>query len=516
MEEALLAEEQADRTRNNVKECLDQCYKGLSTKDFVKARLSLNQLKEPEWKDYVDQEKVSSVEGVLRLAEGQLADKDDLIAIVKAWAVDQPEVCAEAYLQGYEKLRVERPVDLREARNHLRQKNLAKDLRERLDKVDQAEEDIQPRKSLQARRRVDPLPVTASPLIERALQMKKEPFPFLRAEDDQNLLFMEGKAYWPGHDLYQVLRRSEVPYLVYGASGSGRTAMALALGHYLSGDDQLTLYVPGGVTLAEIQTGFVQGLLDFLTAYPTFLARFGSAERSLLARVLGTGLGREFALAEIAVMISNIPKEKWLDEAKDPKQRQLWQTSSIRYLEALSDELQLLPGKLDSAPTWPREFCRCVRSFGFARARLIVDVTNDGNIGHAKTQLFSYLQQWAIEGLTCIVFMPARVSHKVHDRDRKGVNERWLIWDEKQLADMAVYRCKALVWKYTQLRGFFEKEAWAMLIKHSLVEDEGAPRRFFRLWNAITYSLPMDQTKVDIASVEKALQKDTRRGTTLS
>jgi hypothetical protein len=473
--------------------------------DLGDAYSVLNDLKRPELKTHAEAD-ILKFDKLLKLAAGNLNSGDELISIVRTCASEFPNGCAQAYLRSHRELsKLIDPVALRSARLDLRPSD--PELLRHLNELEQRELAVQAPAPAWLRPELKPPPGYPASPAERTPELLSR-FWLPRAEEEREHLFRpRGAFYHTG--LYETLEKSSAPCLIYGAPGSGRTALALALGQYPLDTEQprLALYATGDVPLAEIQAGFGKLLLRFLSLYPTLLTSLSPAERRLLARVLGVINRWETVHAKVASVIREKPWAESLGhEAKDEAQKDFWTASAEASMRALEDELARLSQEADQEIAWPGDLCQCALSLGLQRVMLVVDA-DEADAEAVNTHFIPNLRRWAAEGLITHLFLPNPVRD--HVRLPRGAQEKRLKWGREQLITLVEHRYRrAYGDEHVQLP--IETDALSKLLDACRAqenrEESYTPRRFIELWEAAASQMPQNQAIITAADVERALK----------
>lgn len=468
---------------------LEQFKVALLTENLIQAKKILQEL---EGLHDVIPEEIRRAHILIRIAEGQDAARlSENIQNTRVWA----DECVAVYVMAHRHLLQSNPDEVREARLYLPTKEDVKspELWNRLEAI-KDELDVQPIEWSYIHIMPDAAVLSASsPFLDHWLQ-GKNPFASERADDEQYTLFDQRTAcFWSGHPLSLKLTNALFPHVINGASGTGRTALALALGQYIAGHDHLSLYLPGQPTLAEIQSGFAKRLLVFVQHHPTRLGKLSAAERSLLARLFVIVLGKEYTRAEIKVAQSNLSFE-----------HESWKKLALHQLLLLEQEISRTTSTTQPYETWLRELIRCARSLHFVRFTLVLD-TSEENGQWLNSYIAPSLRPWHSEGLVTHLFIPGIDFMALAHHDGITLHGR-LTWSTDDLREWARWRYSMMMRDRTNVDDLFEPSQFDRLI--SLSTDERGdltPRRFIQLWNLIVQAKPVGETSIDDEDIRRIL-----------
>lgn len=327
------------------------------------------------------------------------------------------------------------------------------------------------------------------------------PFPFENAEDDLPHLFAESKAmFWRDHPLAGILKSARGTNLVTSEAGSGKTALARALGNYRHVFDQkdvFTCHLRGMPSMNEIQHTLAMRLLDFVERLPSFLILLGDEQRLLLAQTLAFELGRQNVAGRLE-RASNPVLWTWLNKAGDDEvKRKVWRAETSTHLRMLVDAVRASSPLLFDDRQWVFAFMNCVRSLDFDKnAYLVIDTMERFNSGWYEDAILANQHRWTELNLHTITFRLPGKTRK--EKQTIGESKHFeLHWDDKQLQDMANWRWGSIYEKKLgSLAVIFLPNAFEMLIKAS----KNNPRCFIRLWNALvkfTQKMPFNLKDIE-------------------
>ncbi len=489
------------RLQEHVNRAHNEFQRSFEERNFLAARNWLEQLKSPEWKDLISAAVLERMEHLIQAVEGRLSDQqlEDLLRdTARIW----PKAAAVVFLHVAPLVSPQRRQVFRQL---LWEDQLPPELQDEIARLNQQPLAPQPRRWPPAdvlprrRPRSRHLPESLSRQLNGV-----DPFPALRAEEEQDRLLDPARpAFWP-HPLYERLIRSESPALVIGPPGSGRTAMALAIAQSLHLDIRrdLILYRPGEVERAEdLPEEFSRLILRFLLDHPTWLTTLDPKERSFIACFLKTAMHPEVVEAKVASTLSRLDNAQWLNEAQNKEQKDFWRQQARYGSTQFLREIQNTKAMELRAGTWPEAVTLCARILGFQQVRLVLDLESipaaEQTIGTLKPMLISLLQaklQW-------IMFLPQPWGEEIMLADQEE-----LFWTREQLGEMIHHRYRMIIGEHRSLTEIMDEDGLDQMIKHALEDRrEGAPSRLGRLWERVLETIPQDKVQITLEDVEKAL-----------
>ncbi|MCX7841268.1 MAG: ATP-binding protein, partial [Anaerolineae bacterium] len=309
------------------------------------------------------------------------------------------------------------------------------------------------------------------------------PFPNEYAEDDRELLFSrETLAFWEEHPLYQKVTRTDKTEIITGESGTGKTAMALALGEYLHDKDTLACYLPGLPEERDIQYALAQKMLTFICWHPTLLRRLGQDSRVLLVRVCANALGAPYVLAALdSVSVEDL---SYVKEGQD-REREIRSDIVRSQLRLFRDTVASLPtNHYDTFEVWSKALAHCAQALGFKLPiRVVIDASGE-HLAEWINDILSRVSSWKMNGMIAKIFVSSNIENTV----RFPINHSgWLVvskleWDAALLSQMLDHRFENIM-TVQECRikrpEIASDELWAQMIVQAKVN----PRCFVRLWN---------------------------------
>jgi hypothetical protein len=309
--------------------------------------------------------------------------------------------------------------------------------------------------------------------------LSHNPFPFERAEKESAFLFHPRYGFfWNGHPLWQKLRLvCESTTLVHGAKGSGRTALALALGKYLGNRSVLTSYSNRPQRLKDLQSLFSKIMLDFIATNPFYLPRDGS-RASLLKQWVGTHMPDSLIQARLSQAGEDLEIADWVHDAGDEKTRADYLAEARKILNKF--------GKLDGGEPQVYDagqsfeiLIQCAQALGFSRVRTVFDLGD--HLRNDDLQDLDDLIHEAPNQIEIIIFAPVGATW-VDQLESSFVTETldWKHGGVNLLEKMVTHRWK-IVSQNNPPQAFFLDGAFEYLIEISQTN----PGRFMALWNKL-------------------------------
>jgi cell division protein FtsL len=309
------------------------------------------------------------------------------------------------------------------------------------------------------------------------------PYPYEYAEDDATILFPQVGAFSDEHFLYQRIKATNKSEIIAGEAGTGKTAMALALGEYLHNAETLACYLPGLPEEREIQHVLAKKILAFVCWHPTFLRKLGQDSRGLLARVCVDALGDQVVLAAL----DSAPIEE-MAFIKDYKGEERTKRERIVYsqLRLFRETIVSLPAR-ESFPhyEWYSALAQCARSLGFQLPiRVVIDASGEKCAEWMNESILPCIPFWKMDGVIVKIFVTSTVTNAIKfPEDHLG----WLLfseleWDASLLTQMLEHRFKnVMAARDSRLvrPEVVDDPLWNRMIRNA----KNNPRCFIRLWN---------------------------------
>jgi hypothetical protein len=321
-------------------------------------------------------------------------------------------------------------------------------------------------------------------------RLEENPFPYEKAEEDTPYLFAEEKAlFWSEHPLSKTLGDSCGATLVTGEAGSGKTALALALGEYrfvVNKHTTFSCYISGTPRLDEIYENLARSLLSFIKRLPSFLILLGEERRHLLAQVLLNKFDKNLVLGQLE-QASQTNKWKWLGRAGDDEtKRKIWEAEACTHIKLLSDAVAVSAPCTYSDYQWMVAFMACIRSLEFEKSAYIaIDAGSDFTWGWYSETILRQQHRWREINLHTVTFHTPRRLHK-KQIENEWLNRFELKWDEEQLKAMIQWRWDN-IYRRRPFATLFAQNASQRIILSSALN----PRCFIQLWNGVFQNEPI-------------------------
>lgn len=356
---------------------------------------------------------------------------------------------------------------------------------------------------------IPPQEVFLPKLTQQIEGVERNPFPYEKAEDDLPHLFAKEKAlFWSHHQFFETLVKNRGTILIVGKEGSGKTALALALGKFrYAFNDRTTFscYYQGTPRFNEIRNTLAVNLFSFIEHQPSFLTLLNDEQRNLLAQVIIAELGKEVVLGWLGYA-SQSHNWKWLEKAKDDEiKRKIWEAEASTHLKLLRDAVAVSTQHAFSNYQWLIAFTTCLRSLNFENSvHLVFDVGDDFTWDWYDETILCKQHRWTEINLHTTTFSTPNKSSKANQKNI-GLKILELLWNHEQIKDMATWRWEQVFSEkqpHRRMPSLFANSVFEVLIQAS----RGNPRRFIRLWNLLVQNgVKTPFTKTDIQDVKKEL-----------
>jgi len=467
-------EKQEEKARQNAASTLSRLRQEIKSGQIEQAAQTLETLRQSKREVYLEKRDLRMAAQLLALAKGNFAGID-IQSFTANWLEEAATVLAYAAennptsRQHLEALLREFPVA-----------QLQEDLRGRLETARQA---LGANVPLQGREWPSPPTKVKVPSFDTPIKnFKENPFPFPAAEDEQGLLFAQEKAwFWAEHSLLSVLKTARGAFLVQGEEGSGKTALALALGNYryAVGDRAFSCYLAGAPNLSQIRFALTKRLLDFVEHLPSFLVFLSGEQRRLLAHTLLTELPRDLVLGRIEYA-SQPARQKWSDNARKDNIERIWEAEITTHLRLLRQAVIDLAQPSFSETQWWLALQSCLRSLGFDNSIYVVlDAGGEFSWGWYEEVILPHRHAWADFGVHSITFSSSPLPLRKLNR-LDGLRTAELKWSASDFEEMIKHRWRA-IYPRRSLENVFEGDTLDAMLKHAALN----PRRFIVLWNEI-------------------------------
>lgn len=493
-------EQQESKNQQRASSALAEFRAAMRDQQSAKARQAFGEMQKPELLPYISPEDLARARYLINLMDGEISE-----SLISSAAAAWPAETAGALEYAAKNNPKDRAGLLRAFRTFPLDK-LTPEYRQSFEKA--KEEFGVP--SLQARKwpqlpefhDQQPLLVTDSVAGKIGFHLFVSEY----AEEEQALLFDKSLAFfWPEHILCQHMMTNTAPEIIWGRSGTGKTALGLALGEYPVDEVKGTLgcYLAGLPALSNIQISFASKLLAFVQYHPTFLSRLGQYDRHLLAQLLVSLLGRDLVLAKIRTLPDDV--KNWQKEPGDEKSRLLRESNVQTQLRLLEQDVNAGVAQPDlTATQWSLALVHCAHVLGFKQIRLVLDAAGDQCPEWLQRFVLPSLNAWTEAGIVVKIIVPDEVATAL------------------QLpaypARLGALTCHQLRWRNDQMQQMIEwrhqrsgtNVALAEVIGDDVLDEMIAmshlnPGCFVRLWNAAaTLDLKDGRITLDIVQqVEK-------------
>lgn len=318
------------------------------------------------------------------------------------------------------------------------------------------------------------------PSSDQSSEFFFDPFINERAEVEKPWLFCKnGSLFW-AHSLFEHLNTDSVPLsLVIGERGSGKTALALALGQYKHSSQTLGVYLKYAPQLPQIYQDFASRLLEFIQLHPTHLVYLAPEELRLLAQLLSTYLGQAPLLSSLSR--AYFPENwRWLQEASDIEKRRLWQIEGQTQLRLLIREVEKVSNNPLPLSEWPIALYHLTQAFRFETIRLIVDTNIQCSPSWLEEVIFKPYQTWTQAHCQIVLFLHPETANqwkKWIEEDFPIYPLSWEAQNHNLLKSMILNR-----WEIRNQNKDITMAIKIELLEQLLVDAKGNPGKFILLW----------------------------------
>ncbi len=488
-------EKQEEKNRQSAQETWQRFREEIRSEQIERAAITLTSLEQGNLRPYLQENDVHVAQQILAMAAGnfeQVSGKNFL----ENWL--EEAAAALAYATEHN------PTNRQALESLLRQfpkdKLQNEGLRKRLET---AQSVLGVREPLQGWDWPPPPPEVKLPPPGTVIAgIERNPFPFDTAEDEEMFLFAQGRPlFWAEHPLHVTLKTLQGVLLVQGEKGSGKTALALALGKYSLPDRRVfCCYLAGAPDPAAIRSALANRLLAFVEHLPSFLAFLGEEQRRLLACTLLSELPREILLARLE-NASEFRHWKWLERAPSDEIRSIWKAETTAHLRLLRQAVTGQSPVSFAETQWWLALQSCLRSLGFEREIYIVlDADDKFSWAWCEEMILPRRHHWADLGIHPIIFSSPLPARQI--KEKSGLRTFELRWEEEHLKAMMKWRWDSL-YHPKPLESLFSGQGLNTLLQLA----NSSPRRLIRLWDAVLSdkkNLPI--SKEDVQKAAERLQ----------
>ena len=440
------------------------------------AKVGLNKLKKKDLEPYIPQTDIEYIENLIKIALENELDLDlEEIIYRPRW----PEEVGGSLLVRVGKLTVgERRKLHNVVERFLQNEELSSELKEKLqrevDRWRRVEKEVLPvPKGYPAR--IRPKPSPSSDIGG----LKYSPFKCLYAEDDLNFLFCEEGGFWSKHPSYQDLCENWFPEVVYGREGSGKTALAYALGEIIPEKGVqcrfLPLYITGSPDILEIQEQVTRALLQYIRVYPFKLSYLSYTQRSILAQQQCASLGYEASRSFLEEVTTREPPS-WVETEG---QKKFWEEECLLQLNSFARLLEEYRYTSWSGAREWLEWTNLSRSV-LELDYLLISLDLDMDDAIYIRQILNLLRPWSRFRLVIKLFIPQALALDI--QPASFVEFRSLTWTDEQLKKMTEWRFETAARlsnvKLTIEQVFDPPGLYPQFIRHA----QRNPRRLVQLW----------------------------------
>ncbi|GAB4579061.1 MAG: hypothetical protein Fur0022_17990 [Anaerolineales bacterium] len=491
-----------EKLRARAQMLIENFKQTLQEKTSPSAQNAFDDLKKLELKDYALND-VKTMEALLKIRNGQVAraEMEAVFDACSAW----PKERDIAFVLGYEGLLKNNPF-IRYYLPNIQESNLSQELKERLKNIRELQEDF-PKSDPPQKRLFEPIASSSKFLSRFSDKPTKNPFAFLRAEEEEIWLFGKTNCFWH-YPLFENLRDSSIPAVIYGEAGAGKTAMALGVSDHWQSSNVLGVYLPDVKEMSDILRPTAKALLAIVAANPVRLGKLSEAELNLFASFLMSGLNRQLVAASVAEIRRNLAehpqmKKKNKDKDKSKEKKRYWRASAEGSLQTLEQILASQKKRLPENDFLYDDLIFCVRSFGFSTARLVFDFNYRTHNRAILAYLADELPNWHHAGIQTYVFLPPSGQHPIVNAVARIYS---IDWTKETLEAVYHHRCSTLIGRGITLNALFSSEALNLALEYAL-QAPGAPRRFSYLCQQIISRLDVNTTQITLDMVRHGIDE---------
>lgn len=350
---------------------------------------------------------------------------------------------------------------------------------------------------------------TTSLLYDKEARLRKRIpkvlLPHGRAEWEETTLFGEQRAFfWPRHPIHGKITDTPGNQFVYGSSGCGRTALALALFYGKFGfTDRLRVYVPLGkgtdTGWITIRRRWAEMLLNYMCDKATRLFLLSEGQRFLLANVLVQALSSSYVVAHLPHMLDMSSEDKTSPEEQTLEEERLlfWQQIRRTQYELLTQAIQ---ETVNSSPlsdnAWYHSTLACCKALGFSGVYLLLDYP-----AHATPPepMIDGLGEWQEYGVVSTFFMPTATFQTVHNSEARD-NTHELTWDIGQIESLLDHLLRRLT-ESKRVERYFADNARSTFIQSV---NPPNPRQLVHFWRKTLQGIDIKAQQITEEDIRRA------------
>ncbi|RMH95173.1 MAG: hypothetical protein D6681_13440 [Calditrichaeota bacterium] len=360
-------------------ELIKTARKELQDGNISNVKHKIVKLKKQQMGNRVDAlEDISTLESLLTLAEGKRplppsgfppSGWENEAAMVLAYAAEHKPIEVETLLALIRAFPLDRVSEQAQTR------------------LTHAEEGLSPEMGVETRR-WPPMPEGRTDSLLKLNTSLHNPYPKTPvAENEAAWLFGDEPAlFYSEHPVYNSLVRREGICLVSGAPGSGRTALALALGKYnalphMEKTREFTCYLSHQAGEADLRQALASRLLKFLIHNPADIRRLDDEGRELCAMLLIS----EMDAVTVRAALANALRPQALQsrekqstdhpqDTEEPGTERIRQAVKHTQIQLLIEETEQVEQKKERLENWIAALAICLQRLDFKHFRLVFDL----------------------------------------------------------------------------------------------------------------------------------------------
>lgn len=338
------------------------------------------------------------------------------------------------------------------------------------------------------------------------------PFEYERAEENRRAVFLSDRtvwniAFWGGTRLFSKLRKSTDSHIILGATGSGKTSLALGVYYYLTDSHRAVFANKISELTILVQVALL--ILNTILSDPKRFYRLHRDEQEFLLLFLMTHLPHQALEIRAQHKIKQL-----LSLPANVQQRQL-QESGLKLTDYVKLNLRIThfptQYKLPHTPAlnsmWKYVLSEMVAMIGVTHLKVILDLSfieesNETNQSTLQDELPFLSTLCEQSNVAVCLLLPENLGGRV-----EGLNlpVDYLTWTKREFVCMLESRYRAFVGRRHWPGEYFENdEAFEFLVTGSKLN----PSRFSQLWKIVFRLAALDAPefiKVTQAHINAAL-----------